>query len=62
MTFYGNRFAQKSIVAYSEKSKGNPWIFVFCDLGGTLTHDTQNRNLMLYTTELQGLAFGTVNN
>lgn len=32
------------------------------DLGGTLTHDTQNRNLMLYTTELQGLALGTVNN
>ena len=27
----------------------------FCDPGGTLTRDTQNRNLMLYTTELRGL-------
>ncbi len=24
------------------------------DPDGTLTHDTQNRNLMLYTTELRG--------
>ena len=25
-----------------------------CDLGGTQTRDTQNRNLMLYSTELRG--------
>lgn len=26
----------------------------FCDLGGALTLDLQNRNLTLYTTELRG--------
>ena len=34
-------------------------VFVSGDSGGTLTHDTQNRNLMLYTTELRSLAFGS---
>lgn len=28
--------------------------FCFGDLGGTQTRDTQNRNLMLYSTELRG--------
>lgn len=28
------------------------------DPDGTLTHDTQNRNLMLYTTELRGREAG----
>ena len=27
---------------------------LICDLGGTQTRDTQNRNLMLYSTELRG--------
>ena len=31
--------------------------FSQCDPGGTQTRDTQNRNLMLYSTELRGLHF-----
>ncbi len=31
------------------------YFFCSCDPGGTLTLDPQNRNLMLYTTELRGL-------
>ena len=30
-----------------------------CDPGGTQTRDTQNRNLMLYSTELRGLHFSS---
>ena len=28
-------------------------VFPCCDSGGTQTRDTQNRNLMLYSTELR---------
>ena len=31
--------------------------FLCCDSGGTQTRDTQNRNLMLYSTELRSLGF-----
>lgn len=50
------------------KRSAVPWNYGAqpCDLGGTQTRDTQNRNLMLYSTELRGhipnYRFAKVNN
>lgn len=50
------------------KRSAVPWNYGAqpCDLGGTQTHDIQNRNLMLYSTELRGhipnYRFAKVNN
>ncbi len=50
------------------KRSAVPWNYGAqpCDPGGTQTRDTQNRNLMLYSTELRGhipnYRFAKVNN
>lgn len=37
-------------------------LLFFCDPGGILTHDLQNRNLTFYTAELRGRLFNDVQN
>ena len=49
------------VMAFSTQIKKRKTKLPFsqCDPGGTQTRDTQNRNLMLYSTELRGLHFSS---